>query len=221
MRNTRARIDVTQPGYHKGRVPANKGKRYPAEILTPEEVNAILAACGTTVFGVRNRALFTTLYRAGLRISEALALFPKDIDFYSTSIRVLHGKGDRARTVGIDPVALNIVGDWVTERERHLFTDTQPLYCTMEGRPLKSSYVRTVLPRLGRQVGIIKRVHPHGFRHTHAYELMMEGIPIAIIQRQLGHVSLSTTDTYLSHIAPRQVIDAIANREWTTPDTGQ
>ncbi len=45
---------------------------------------------------------------------------------------------------------------------------------------------------------------------------MMEGVPIGIIQRQLGHVSLATTDTYLSHIAPRQVIDAIAKRDWTS-----
>ena len=48
----------------------------------------------------------------------------------------------------------------------------------------------------------------------------MEGIPIGIIQRQLGHMSLATTDTYLSHIAPRQVIDAIAKRDWTSrPNT--
>ena len=44
---------------------------------------------------------------------------------------------------------------------------------------------------------------------------MMEGIPIPIIQRQLGHSSLATTDIYLSHIAPKQVIDAISEREWT------
>ena len=74
-----------------------------------------------------------------------------------------------------------------------------------------------LLPRLGRQVGITKRVHAHGFRHTHAYELMMEGIAIGIIQRQLGHVSLATTDIYLSHIAPRQVIEAIATRDWVIP----
>ncbi len=45
----------------------------------------------------------------------------------------------------------------------------------------------------------------------------MEGIPISIIQRQLGHASLATTDTYLSHIAPKHVIEAISGREWITP----
>ena len=216
MRSAPTGIDITQPGYHTGRVPSNKGRRYPVEVLTGGEVHAILEACGTSVFGVRNRALITVLYRAGLRISEALALLPKDVDSSGHSIRVLHGKGDRARTVGIDPAALGIMNDWLVVRDRQGFGDTLPLFCTLTGRPVGASYVRTVLPRLARQVGITKRVHPHGFRHTHAYELMMEGIPIGIIQRQLGHVSLATTDTYLDHIAPRQVIEAIANRDWDT-----
>ena len=48
--------------------------------------------------------------------------------------------------------------------------------------------VRTMLPRLAKRAGITKRVHAHGFRHTHAYELMMEGVPMGIIQQQLGPV---------------------------------
>jgi len=72
-----------------------------------------------------------------------------------------------------------------------------------------------LLPKLARQAGIEKRVHPHGLRHTHAYELMMEGVEVAIIQRQLGHVSLATTAVYLNHIAPKQVIETMRKREWT------
>jgi hypothetical protein len=49
---------------------------------------------------------------------------------------------------------------------------------------------------------------------------MMEGIPISIIQRQLGHASLATTDTYLSHIAPKHVIEAISGREWPIRNGG-
>jgi site-specific recombinase XerD len=79
---------------------------------------------------------------------------------------------------------------------------------------MKASYLKEWLPRLARQAGIEKRVHAHGLRHTHAYELMMEGVEIAVIQRQLGHVSLATTSIYLNHIAPRQVIEAMRKREW-------
>ena len=60
----------------------------------------------------------------------------------------------------------------------------------------------------------MKRVHPHGLRHTHAYEVMMEGVPVPIIQRQLGHTSLATTSRYLDHIAPKDVVEAMQRREW-------
>ena len=208
---------ATQPGYHTGRDPANKGLRFPPEVLTPAEVQALLDACSLLPnTELRNRAFLTTLYRTGLRCSEAAALDPKDVDFFNTSIRVLHGKGDRSRTVGIDPAALDIIRQWMTERDRRGFTTTEPLFCTRNGKSMPSSYVRTFIKQLGARAGIAKRVHAHGLRHTHAYELMMEGIPVSIIQRQLGHSSLATTDTYLSHIAPQQVIDAIAGREWLT-----
>ena len=85
---------------------ARNGRRrrcFPPEILTDDEVCRLLDACGTRPAGLRNRALIAVLYRAGLRVNEALDLWPKDIDLQAGSIRVLHGKGDRARTVGIDP----------------------------------------------------------------------------------------------------------------------
>ena len=207
---------VTQPGYHKGRVPANKGRRYPAEVLTADEVRALLAQCSeNSTLGLRHRALITVLYRTGVRCSEALALSVKDIDLQVGSVAVLHGKGDRRRTVGIDPGATTIVDQWIRRRNALGLSSDAPLFCTLRGTPMGSAQVRLLLPRLARRAGIAKRVHPHGLRHTHAYELMMEGVPIPIIQRQLGHSSLATTDTYLSHIAPKQVIDTIAGREWS------
>lgn len=77
--------------------------------------------------------------------------------------------------------------------------------------------VREMLLRLARRTGIEKRVHPHGLRHTMAYELLMEGVPIPVIQRQLGHASLQTTDIYLSHIAPKEVIEFMTARSWDAP----
>jgi integrase/recombinase XerD len=208
-------VDVTRPGHHRGRVPANKGKTFPVEILTTVEVKALLGQCSeTTSFGIRDRALITMLYRTGLRCSEALALHLKDVDLHVGSVTVLHGKGDRRRTVGIDPGAFLVVESWIERRcELELPADA-PLFCTLRGTPIPSSQVRQLLPRLARSAGIAKRVHAHGFRHTHAYELMMEGVAMAIIQRQLGHLSLATTNTYLAHIAPKELIETIRKREW-------
>ena len=101
---------VTQPGYHAGRTPANKGIKLPAEILAPDEVNSLMRACSSRApTGIRNRALIAILYRGGLRLSEALAVEPKDIDVDRGTVTVLHGKGDRRRTVGLDPGAVAIV----------------------------------------------------------------------------------------------------------------
>jgi site-specific recombinase XerD len=127
---------------------------------------------------------------------------------------VLHGKGDRSRIVGIDPGACRVIEEWIERRARLGFGASVALFCTTRGTPMKDSYLKTLLPRLARQAGIEKRVHPHGLRHTHAYELMMEGVEMPIIQKQLGHVSLATTAIYLNHIAPKQVIEAMRKREW-------
>lgn len=69
--------------------------------------------------------------------------------------------------------------------------------------------------RVAEKVGIEKRVHPHGLRHTHSYELMMEGVPVPVIQQHLGHASLAATDRYLRHIAPKDMIQIMKQREWS------
>lgn len=209
---------ATQPGYGAHREPANKGRTYPAEILSPDEMNALIkASSGRAPSGVRNRALLAVLYRGGLRITEALSLYPKDIDADAGTVTVLHGKGDKRRTVGLDAGTLALVARWVDTRAERGINGRSRLFCTLAGEEIKSSYIRTLLPRLAARAGIEKRVHAHGLRHSLAFELMMEGTPVPIIQMQLGHSSLSTTEKYLSHLAPKDVIDVAHQRdEWLT-----
>src|SRR6059058_6409486 len=89
---------------------ANAGRRFPAEILTPDEVRALVKACsGRAPTGVRNRALLVLLYRGGLRVSEALGLHPKDVDRAAGTVTVLRGKGGKRRTIGLDPGAFSFL----------------------------------------------------------------------------------------------------------------
>jgi integrase len=69
----RPRSPVTVPGYHAGRAPRNKGQRYPADPPTVREIVAVMRDAGAGVYGARLRALIVLLWRAGLRIHEALA----------------------------------------------------------------------------------------------------------------------------------------------------
>ena len=198
------------------RQPPNKGKRYPPEILTQDEVRALIRACSSRApTGVRNRALLVTLYRAGLRIGETLDLYPKDIDREAGTVRILNGKGKRARTVGLDPTAFSVIERWLDRRQKLGLNGRYPLFCTLQGEPLKAPYVRVLLPRLARKAGVEKRCNPHALRHSHAAELAREGVPINVVQRQLGHASAATTSRYLDHIAPKEVIETMQRREWS------
>jgi integrase len=98
----RPRSPATLPGYHDGRPPRNKGLRYPPDPPTVEEIVAVMRAAGEDREGVRLRGLIVVLWRAGLRISEALALAESDLDPDQGSILVRRGKGGRRREVGMD-----------------------------------------------------------------------------------------------------------------------
>ncbi len=75
----RRRSPATMPGHHCGRPPRNKGLRYPADPPTVEELVAIMRCAGGTPYGLRTRTLIVLLWRAGSRISEALALAESDL----------------------------------------------------------------------------------------------------------------------------------------------
>lgn len=159
------------------------------------------------------------LYRCGLRIGEALALRPVDVDASAGTVRVLRGKGDKARTVGIDPQALALVELWMTRRKAlGIARNRGPLFCTFsegtKGQALDQSYVRHLLPKLAAKCGIVKRVHAHGFRHTHAVELDRERVSTATIQDVLGHANIATTNTYLAHLGARTVVETMRQRAW-------
>lgn len=200
-----------------GKRPWNKGRRLPPEVLTRAEVNRLMAACSKRApTGIRNRALIALLYRGQLRIGEALALKPKDLDRKAGTVRVLHGKGDRARTVGLDDGAWAIVALWLQCRRELGLSGRHPVFSTLKGKALLPSYCRSLFTRLAKKAGIEKRVHPHGLRHTGAAELRAEGVDVGIISKQLGHASISTTARYLDHVLPQQVINAMRERQWST-----
>jgi site-specific recombinase XerD len=177
---------------------APRSRKRPVEVLTSAEVTELLRQCSSTAAtGVRNRALISVMYRSGLRMAETLKLRAVDVNPERGTLRVLHGKGDKPRTVGLDDGGMAMVQRWMAE----LGYRQGPLFCTLAGAPLSDSYVRAMLRRIARSAGIEKRVHPHGLRHSLAVDMANEGVPMPKIQQQLGHDRPSTTDTYLRGIA--------------------
>jgi len=207
--------------------PANKGRRYPAEPLTPDEVRALISAVpGRGPLGARNRALIALLWRSGLRISEALALRPADVDEREGTVRVRNGKGSKDRVAVIDSEALGYVRAWLEVRRANGINGRAPIFCSVAdgsngrgvrqpGRPMHSAYVRALLPKVAERAGIEKRVHAHGLRHSHATELVAAGVPLHVIAGQLGHASTATTDAYLAKLMPSERIKALRAAGWT------
>lgn len=188
----------------------------PPEVLTDQEIRALLAGCSSKApTGRRNKALLAVMWRTGLRIGEVIGdaekhgLWPRDVDLDVGEIHVQHGKGDRARRVGIDPGTVAMIQRWLDVRPRSDY-----LFCTLRGGQLDQSYVRHLMRRLARKGGVEARCHPHALRHTFASEVARSGVPSVLLRDMLGHESLATTDTYLRSVAPREVIEAMQERTW-------
>jgi integrase len=126
----RPRSPATLPGFHAGRPPRNKGRRYPADPPKIEEIVAVMRHAGDDLHGRRLRGLIVVLWRAGLRIHEALALGEADLDRNRGSLLVRRGKGGRRREVGMDAWAWEQLQPWLEVR-----TDLPvgPSFCILTG----------------------------------------------------------------------------------------
>jgi len=107
------RSPTTRSSFHRGVSPRNKGLRYPPDPPTVEEIIAVMRAAGDGPDGVRLRGVIVVLWRAGLRISEALALNETDLDPDRGALLVRHGKGDERREVGMDRWAWSHLEPWL------------------------------------------------------------------------------------------------------------
>jgi integrase len=112
----RRRSPATLPGFHRLRPPRNKGLRYPADPPTVEEIVAVMRVAGGGVSGIRLRALVVVMWRAGLRVSEALALAETDLDRRRGAVLVRCGKGGKRREVGMDDWAWDQLTPWLEAR---------------------------------------------------------------------------------------------------------
>lgn len=209
----RQRSRATFSAHRKGKAPANKGKTYPAQPLTAEEVVALLNACSRTPYGLRDRALMGLLWRSGLRIHEALRLWPDDLNEAAHTIVVRRGKGGKYGVSAMDDAGWDLLRPWLELRGAY---PAGPVFCTLQGPtvggPMGSPQFRLKLKSIAARAGVTKRVHPHGFRHTHAVDLASEGVHLHLVSRQLRHTNIATTATYLAGIAPVEVINAVAAR---------
>ena len=150
------------PGYHAGRPPRSKGMRYPADPPTVEEIVAVMRHAAEDRHGYRLRGVIVVLWRAGLRVHEALALAEQDLDHRRGSLLVRRGKGGRRREVGMDEWGWEQLRPWLAAR---VVLPVGPLFCVIDGRtrgrPWAAAAVRSEFRRVAARAGVRRRFAPH------------------------------------------------------------
>ena len=170
-------------------IPAPKKPQSLPVVLSPQEVVQFLDA----VKAAKHRAILTTCYASGLRISEAVRLTVSAIDSERMVLRITKGKGQKDRYVMLSPKLLAVLRAWwKVERPRHwLFPGERP------EAPITRSAVQIACRIASRRARLVKAVTPHSLRHAFAVHLLEAGTDLRTIQLLLGHRSLQTTARYL------------------------
>jgi site-specific recombinase XerD len=168
------------------------------EILSREEVNQLVQEAET----VRDRAMIYLLAGSGVRVSELVDLTPADI--YSTEnesgekhyLEVSKAKGDKTRTVQISRPVYQAVSEYLMEQGRNIHQDDhKPIFQGREGGLSTKSVNRTV-KQLSKASGLGRDISAHNLRHTYATRKLIQGVPLRIVSKRLGHESLDTTEEF-------------------------
>ena len=163
-----------------------------------DEVERILVSpLGAGPATLRDRALLETLYGAGLRISELVALDVDDVDLDQSSVRVM-GKGSKERLVPLGRYARESLATYLTAGRPSLASarTRAALFLNARGGRLTRQGCTRILKRCVSRAGISKRVSPHTLRHSFATHLLEGGADVRVVQELLGHASVATTQIY-------------------------
>lgn len=173
-------------------------------VLTNAEVGKLLLAPpANETMGLRDRAMLETMYSAGLRVSELVAIRDGDMDADEQIVRV-RGKGRKERISPLGSYALKAIRRYAQKRIRDPETEAlgrdAPVFVNRFGRILTTRSVGRMLEKYIAVTGIDSRTSPHTLRHSFATHLMDRGADIRSVQELLGHKSLATTQIY-THVS--------------------
>ncbi len=189
------------------------------KVLTVQEMNRLLGCIRTETkamlgvpsewvfLTVRDRALLEVLYAAALRVSELVNLNWEDIDFAKRELRVLHGKGNKARICPLGAYALEALLEYARHYEEHWENKPEgarTVFLSKWNRRILTRSIPRTITKWVAKAGIKKHVNPHLFRHSAATHMLDNGADIRVIQQLLGHASIMTTEIY-THVGTRKL----------------
>ena len=184
------------------RIDAPKLGRYLPEVLSVEEVTAILESINVDSGdwrALRDRAILEILYGCGLRVSEACGLLISHVYLQEGFVRVI-GKGNKERLVPLGEMAADAFARYLEARPQAAepaFDDVA--FLNKNGRPLSRVAIFNLVKQQALVAGVNKEISPHTFRHSFATHLIENGADLRVVQEMLGHESILTTEIY-THI---------------------
>ncbi len=182
----------------KCRKPAARNPTY----LDRTEIAAIRALPVRTLIEFRDRTLFEFFLYTGCRVSEAVNLEWRKIDFQKGEVEVT-GKGMKKRIV-----FLNQSKGWVLDYLKKRGSDSPYLFLNQYGKMLPRGYATLAIRKLGKRAELNKNIHPHILRHTFGTYLIWAGVDPRTVQEMMGHDDLETTLKYYSAVTQERMRQA-------------
>ncbi len=176
------------------------GRRLPRTLGEHDVVRLIEAPDATRLRGLRDRAMLSMTYAAGLRVSELIGLKLGDVDTAAGVVAAL-GKGEKRRLVPLGEIALYHLDAYLQTRRSKPTKRLDPtLFPSPRGGPMTRQAFWKIVRRYARAAGISGSVHPHQLRHSFATHLLAGGADLRSVQAMLGHADVSTTEIY-THVS--------------------
>lgn len=184
-------------------------RRLPNGILTNDEIAAIFKQ--TTLHGdvgKRDRCIFELYYASGMRRAELSRLMLNDVDIVKHLVRINNGKGQKDRIIPIAKRTCDMLLDYVNSiRKTHAsFHSGEWLFLNNRHRQFTPKQLSTLVRKYVIRAGVNRKGACNLYRHTAATQMLENGADIRIIQEQLGHADLSTTQVY-TKVSNKLLID--------------
>lgn len=179
-------------------------KRLPRLLRVEEVIRLLDGIAADTELGLRDRAMFETLYGGGLRVGELVGLDVDDVDADQELLRV-RGKGRRERLAPVGAMAAAWIDRYLRVR-RPDGPDQRGLFLNRYGSRLSARSVGRLLEDHLARAGIVDQASPHTLRHSFATHLLDRGADLRGVQELLGHRKLTTTQIY-THVTRERILD--------------
>ena len=188
------------------RIPRMRCRRNLPAYLTKEEVKLIIDNADY----LKHKVILSTIYSAGLRVSEATNLRLSDIMSKEMKIRVRAGKGNKERYTLLSQKNLELLRTYWREFGHKNYNSEEYLFTSRwTGEPLTNRGIQSAMLAATKKAGITKKATPHTLRHSFATHLMNDGVELVVIQALLGHSNLKTTSIYL-HVKDYTVLNVVS-----------